>query len=92
MRKIKFRGKRPNGEYVYGDLLRQRSQWLIYDGAYNQVAPETVSQLIAEDANNREVYERDALYYLGSSIMKSATFRDYSAIADGLAVKYVKPS
>lgn len=49
-----------------------------------------VRQLAGYDANDREVYEHDALYYLGTSIMKSATFRDYTALEDGLAVKFAR--
>ena len=89
-REIKFRGETTRGQLVYGDLLRQHAKTLIYDGAYNQVKPDSVCQLIAIDNNNHEVYEHDALYYLGTSIMKSATFRDYAAIEDGLAVKMVR--
>ena len=89
-RPIKFRGETTRGQFVYGDLLRQHVKTLIYDGAYNQVKPNSVSQLIAIDQNDCEVYEHDAIMYLGTQYPKSATFRDYAAIEDGLAVKHVR--
>ena len=50
MRTIKFRGKRPNGKWIYGDLLTSNgteceiSDWNTVDYSRYDVAPETTGQ------------------------------------------------
>ena len=96
MREIKFRGVTPRNQTVYGDLLHQHGRVLIYDGAYYYVAPESVSQLISEDANNREVYEGDKVIRIRStdetfdaskSFPMAAGMEDLAAIELGEVIK-----
>ena len=75
MREIKFRGKKRDGDFVYGDLrhrvnvvgLRHRVNavgiWCRKNGQFGlyEVDPESVAQLIGYDKDGNEVYEGDAL-------------------------------
>ena len=63
MRTIKFRGMRPNGIFVSGDLIHRRAftQIAVTHVLKFNVYPDTVKQLCGLDANGKEVYEGDIL-------------------------------
>lgn len=68
MREIKFRGKTPDGRWVYGDLLHAEHNFKkgidIVTDTWEQVTviPETVGQFTGiRDMDGREIYEGDTI-------------------------------
>ena len=69
-RPIKFRGSDMNGHYIFGDVVQwggfQKVRVCSWDnGVIYDVAPDSVTQLIGTDKNNREVYEGDRVFSHG---------------------------
>ena len=70
---IKFRAKHiTTGEYVYGDLIHDRhgKTRITYASdiaptvyVNEAVKPDSVAQLVGYDADGKEIYEGDELYY-----------------------------
>ena len=69
-REIKFRGRRPNGKFVYGWLTKKffkdlnEERWVIVTGKsqrtnYYVVDPDSVAQLVGRDCDGNEFYEGD---------------------------------
>ena len=70
MREIKFRGKTPDGRWVYGDLLHAEHNFkkgidiVTDDWKQESVDPETVGQNTdIEDVNGNEIYEGDIVKF-----------------------------
>lgn len=67
MREIKFRGRRPNGQWMYGALIPAELSWWgvpsIADKNFRyEVDPETIGQFTGyKDADGKEIYEGDIL-------------------------------
>ena len=62
MRPIKFRGRRPNGELVYGDLIQCNGDPSILTHTHRVfVESNSVAQLVGYDKDGREIYEGDTL-------------------------------
>lgn len=111
MREIKFRGTSMGGNYVYGYLTKKiirnsgRLSWAIATGDCKAgqtipVVEASVAQLLAVDANGKEVYEGDKVtvrYIIDDETGEfidvkrpnwhCATFRDYADIVDGIVIK-----
>ena len=70
MREIKFRGRRPNGQWVYGALIpAEYSEWKVPSIAdkhfRNEVRPESVGQFTGVyDSEEKPVYEGDIVHFL----------------------------
>ena len=66
-REIKFRGKRYNGDWVYGDLCKKPNRFtsIVYYGTYGEccehsVDYETICQFTGRtDKNGQKIYESD---------------------------------
>lgn len=56
MREIKFCGKTPTGETIYGDLTHERGHTYIND---RRVDPDSVLQLVGYDDTGEEIYVGD---------------------------------
>lgn len=63
--KIKFRGRRPGGELIYGSYVKGEKYSYIIDTEHGQciVEPESVAQLVGYDKNGDEVYEGDVVEF-----------------------------
>lgn len=74
MREIKFRGRKPNGEWVYGDLVTTettngiptKKEILPFDSAYiddaEYVEQDTIGQFVGlRDKHGKEIYEGDII-------------------------------
>ena len=69
MRKIKFRGKELNGQYICGWFAMKFNDdgdyvpVIIWDAEnpayYSEVYPESIAQLVGYDSEGKEVYEGD---------------------------------
>ena len=62
---IKFRGRRPAGEWIYGSYIKGEKYSYIIDNEHGQciVEPGSVSQLVGYDKNGDEVYEGDVIFF-----------------------------
>lgn len=81
MREIKFRGKRSNGELVYGDLHHEFMTGNLYINGF-KVIQETAGQYIGrKDVNGKEICEGD---------ITSKSFMDDDAIIG--VIEYHAPS
>jgi len=62
---IKFRGRRPSGEWIYGSYVKGEKYSYIIDNEHGQclVEPGSVAQLVGYDKNGDEVYEGDVLEF-----------------------------
>ncbi|MBR0287678.1 MAG: hypothetical protein IJQ82_01740 [Selenomonadaceae bacterium] len=62
MKQIKFRGRLPNGKYVYGDVVqwggRDEPRICSWDnGVIYDIEPDSVVMLVGYDSKCREVYK-----------------------------------
>lgn len=70
MREIKFRGKRPNGQWIYGALIPAELSWwgltsIADKNRRYEVDPETVGQFTGVyDSEEKPVYEGDIIHFL----------------------------
>ena len=62
MREIKFRGKTPQGDFVYGDLTHFNGHCFIND---IRVEPGSVNQFACTDENGVDLYEGDSRRFKG---------------------------
>ena len=90
MRQIKFRGKTPEGKFVYGDFVQhgpsENKPGIIDDeGFYREVDPDTVAQLVGCDKNGKEVYEGDTViekYFDGEVHERIACFKNMTQVSE----------
>lgn len=84
MREIKFRGRRPNGEWIYGDLVTtettdgnpSRKGILPFDSvifdAVEEVEEDTIGQFTGlHDSNGKEIYEGDIVSFTADKESKN---------------------
>lgn len=72
MREIKFRGRTPDGKWVYGDLIHSGTDTIgILESdapcleCITDVIPESVGQFTGlHDRNNKEIYEGDVVKWI----------------------------
>jgi uncharacterized phage protein (TIGR01671 family) len=86
MRKIIFRGKTPDGEWVYGDLTTMFSimvddpSIIQDDNDIKYVTPESVGQFIGlTDKDGREIYEGDIITIGGKYPKLIRYIREYAS-------------
>ena len=86
MREIKFRGKTPDGRWVYGDLLHAEHNFKkgidIVTDTWEQVTviPETVGQFTGlKDENGKDIYEGDIIYCEEMNIKNSVHYCEEEA-------------
>lgn len=74
---IKFRGRNKfTGELVYGDLIHQDGQNIIFDGEKNFVVEaESVAQFVGYDEMGAEVYEGDKIISDDGAVVYAAISR-----------------
>lgn len=83
MMTIKFRGRTPKGELVYGDLAHWKGHIFIND---KRVLEDTVAQLCGYDKNGDEIYEGDELI-VGGCINYEARLFGWIAQKNGFVLK-----